>query len=86
MIFKIVVMDSNSKKNKKIEKPLSVEEEAVSYQSKSELETENSDDYWDNLPEQVKKLIQIGLKQCEEGQLIPHEKVMNDIKKKYNIS
>ena len=55
-------MDSNSKKNKKIEKPLSVEEEAVLYQSKSELETENSDDYWGNLPEQVKQLIEIGLK------------------------
>lgn len=79
-------MDSNSKKNKSIEKPLSVEEEAVLYQSKSELETENSDDYWDNLPEQVKQLIEIGLKQCEEGLGKPHAQVMAEIKKKYNLS
>lgn len=32
-------------------------------------------DWWDDLSEQQKKLIQLGLKQAEQGQLIPHEQV-----------
>ena len=52
----------------------------------TDLEKENSDTDWDNLPEILKQLLEKGIKQCEEGQLIPHEKVMSDIKKRFNIS
>lgn len=38
---------------------------------------------WDNLPDHVKKRIDKSLKQAENGELIPHTEVMNDIKEKY---
>ena len=79
-------MDSNSKKYKTNEKPPSVEEETVLYLSKTDLETENQDDFWDELPEQVKQLIEIGLKQSEQGLGKSHSQVMAEIKKKYNLT
>ncbi|CAM3985234.1 hypothetical protein FLSI110296_07290 [Flavobacterium sinopsychrotolerans] len=79
-------MDSNSKKYKTNEKLPSVEEETVLYQSKTDLETENQDDFWDELPEQVKQLIEIGLKQSEQGLGKSHSQVMAEIKKKYNLT
>ncbi|TDE30275.1 MULTISPECIES: hypothetical protein [Flavobacterium] len=79
-------MDSNSKKYKTNEKPQSVEEEAVLYQSKSDLEIENQDDFWDELPEHVKQLIEIGLKQSEQGLGKPHSQIMAEVKKKYNLT
>jgi hypothetical protein len=79
-------MNSNSKKDKSNENLSKVEEGATLYRSKTDLEKENSDTDWDNLPEILKQLLEKGIKQCEEGQLIPHEKVMSDIKKRFNIS
>lgn len=86
MIFKIIIMDSKSKKYKRNEKAQSVDEEAVLYQSKSDLETENQDDFWDELPEQVKKLIEIALKQSAQGLGKSHSQVMAEVKKKYNLT
>ncbi|TRX36787.1 hypothetical protein FNW52_05990 [Flavobacterium sp. ZT3R18] len=84
-------MNSNSKKDKPNENLPKVEESATLYQSKTDLEKENlekenSDTDWDDLPETLNQLLEKGLKQCEEGKLIPHEKVMSDIKKRFNIS
>jgi hypothetical protein len=79
-------MDSNSKKYKTNEKPQSVEEEALLYQSKSNLDAENQDDFWDELPEQVKQLIEIGLKQSEQGLGKSHSQVMAEVRKKYNLT
>lgn len=79
-------MDSNSKKCKINEKTQSLQEETVLYQSKSDLETENQYDFWDELPEEVKQLIGIGLKQSEQGFGKSNEQVMAEVKKKYNIT
>lgn len=79
-------MNSNSKKDKPKENLPKVEEGATLYQSKTDLENENSVTDWDDLPEILQQLLEKGIKQCEEGQLIPHEKVMRDIKKRFNIS
>ncbi|MFV8334079.1 hypothetical protein [Flavobacterium sp. GSP14] len=79
-------MDSNSKKCKINEKTQSVREETVLYQSKSDLKTENQYDFWDELPEEVKQLIEIGLKQSEQGFGKSNEQVMAEVKKKYNIT
>jgi hypothetical protein len=79
-------MNSNSKKYKPSENLPKAEESATLYH-KTDLEKENSDTAdWDNVPEILRQLIEKGIKQCEEGQLIPHEKVMSDIKKRFNIS
>ena len=44
-------MNSKSKKYKRNEKSQSVGEVTALYQSKSDLETENQDNFWDELPE-----------------------------------
>mgnify|MGYP007070561557 CR=1 FL=1 len=38
-------------------------------------DTESSDDWWNELSEELKKEIQQGLKDIEEGRVIPHEEV-----------
>jgi predicted transcriptional regulator len=40
-------------------------------------------DFWDELPEYVKAGIEEGLAQSERGEGIPHDKVMKQIKAKY---
>ncbi len=81
-----MAMNSNSKKDKDNKSLPKVEESPAVYQSKVDLGSEISDDDWHSMPEILHKLIEKGIKQCEDGELIPHEKVMNDIKKKFNIS
>ena len=56
------------------------------YQSKSDLETENQDDFWDELPEHLKQLFETGLKQSEQGLGKPHSQIMAEVKKKFNLT
>ena len=79
-------MNSNSKKYKATEKSQSVGEEAVLYQPKSNLDAENQDDFWDEIPEQVKQLIEISLKQSNQGLGKPHSQIMAEVRKKYNLT
>jgi hypothetical protein len=76
-------MNSNSKKDKSNENLPKVEEGATLYRSKTELEKENSD--WDTLPEILQKLLEKGIKQCEEGQTKPHVQVMAEMKARFNL-
>lgn len=75
-------MNSNPDKNKPNEDLPKVEESASVYKSRVDLETGNLD----SMPEVLNQLLEKGIKQCEEGELIPHEKVMSDIKKRFNLS
>ncbi|AOW10998.1 hypothetical protein [Flavobacterium gilvum] len=79
-------MNLDSQKDKPNENLPKVEESASVYCTKADLRKGNSDTDWDNLPEILQQLIEKGIKQCDEGELIPHEKVMSDIKKRFNIS
>ncbi len=40
-------------------------------------------DFWDELPENVKKSINKGIKEAENGDVTPHSEVMQNIKAKY---
>jgi len=42
---------------------------------------ENQIDWWETLDETEKSEIEIGLKQIENGEVIPHEEVMDKYKK-----
>lgn len=79
-------MNSNSKKYKATEKSQSVGEEAVLYQPKSNLDAEIQDDFWDEIPEQVKQLIEISLKHSNQGLGKPHSQIMAEVRKKYNLT
>lgn len=41
----------------------------------------HENDWWNTLPDNIKEGIETSIKQAEAGELIPHEEVMNDIKK-----
>jgi hypothetical protein len=78
-------MNSNSKKDKPNENLPKVEESAAMYQSKTDLEKENSDTNWDDLPEILNQLLEKGIKQSEEGQTKPYEQVMAEMKARFNL-
>ena len=49
----------------------------------SQVSQTDNVDFWDELPENVKKSINKGLKQAENGEVTPHDEVMKNIKSKY---
>ncbi len=49
------------------------------------LKQENITDWWDDLPEPVQRSIEQALEQAERGEIIPHEEVMEKIRKKYAL-
>jgi predicted transcriptional regulator len=42
----------------------------------------NNADFWDNLDQKEKESIEAGLKDIEEGNVVPHEEVMKKLKAK----
>lgn len=76
-------MNASERKYKIIEQLLKVKEEATLYQIENIL---NEDDGWDNIPPTVQKLIEKAIQQSDAGLGVPHEQVMEKIKKKYNFS
>ena len=42
-------------------------------------------DFWDELPDEQKTEIEESIAQADRGELIPHEEVMTEIKKKYKL-
>jgi translation initiation factor IF-2 len=70
---------SESETNRKlpiVNEPQSVYESMMSTNSSS----------LEELSEELKQILSIGVKQSELGQTTPHEVVMAEIKKKYNFS
>jgi predicted transcriptional regulator len=49
------------------------------------LMASSTNDFWDDLPDEVKKSIEAGLKDIDEGRTTPHEQAMAEIRKKFNI-
>ena len=47
--------------------------------------TETEIDFWNELSDEEKAGIEEGLAQIERGETIPHEEVMAEIKRKYNL-
>ena len=46
----------------------------------------NDSDFWDELPEEVKKSIEISLKQADGDETVSHQKVINEFREKYGLS
>ncbi len=75
-----------SRKYKIIERLLKVEEEATVYKLESILGEELVKDGWDELSPELQQAIDISIGQSDRGEVRPHEEVMAEIKKKYNIA
>lgn len=58
-----------------------VDDPEVLYAVQELLNSQPTVDFWDELPDEVKKSIEIGLKQAENGEVIPHEEVMKKYEK-----
>jgi predicted transcriptional regulator len=78
-------MNTSERKYKIIEQLLKVEEESTLYQIEGILNKESNEE-WDKLPLIVQQLIDKGIEQSEAGLGVPHEQVMEKIRKKYNFS
>lgn len=65
---------SNNKPPKKVNEP------EIVFKSKSEIEKEEESNSILN------QLLEIGIKQCENGETRPHEEVMAEMKRKFNWS
>lgn len=78
-------MDMEARKYKAIEKLLKVEEEDIIYRLEAILDDVSANG-WDELPEEVKKMIDAGLSQSAAGQVVSNEEIMNNYKQRYNIS
>ncbi len=79
-------MDIQLEKYKLIEWLTSVNDESVISTLKTIKNNFSEADDWDvSISESEKLLIQKGLKDIEEGNLLSHEQVMKGIKEKYNL-
>ena len=76
-------MENSNKKYPKTDSISKVEEPALEYFKIEKLVPSPSNDEWDALPEVLKKLLEKGLKESEEGKSIPHEEVMRRLKERY---
>jgi len=58
-----------------------IDDPEVLYAIRDILNQPLAPDFWDELPQEVKKSIEIGLKQADNGEVIPHEEVMKKYEK-----
>jgi len=79
-------MDFESRKYKVIEKLLKVNEEETLYRLESLLNEVPPRDIWDELPAHIQQALDISIEQSIRGDVKPHDEVMAQIKKKYNIA
>ncbi|MFN8256553.1 MAG: hypothetical protein U0W24_12730 [Bacteroidales bacterium] len=50
-----------------------------------QLSVNESVDFWDELPEDVKNDIEEAIKEAERGEIFSHQSVVNELKAHYNI-
>lgn len=72
----------NKEKNALIKKLIDTEEDAILDQVKVILGVD-AKDFWDELPEYVKDSVQQAKEELKNGEGIPHDKVMAEIKGKF---
>ena len=75
-------MDIQKEKLKVIEILLKTQDEAIIDQVKAILQDDGKD-HWDELPEHVKKAVERSEEQIKNGEIKPHNEVMENFKKKF---
>ena len=74
--------DNSNKKEKKLDLN-KVEEPALVYEKTTNQSQVDSDAEWDKMPDVLKKLLEKGIKESEQGLGISHEEMMKRVKAKY---
>ena len=69
-------------KYKIVEKIIQTEDEVVLNEVKALLGLSEKD-FWDDLPEETKQSINVAKAELDRGEGIPHEEVMEEVRKRY---
>ena len=76
-------MDIQSLKLYLVSQIINVEKPAILLKINEILKKENKTDWWDNLPVEVQDSIMEGLDNVKNGNVLTHEQVVQEAKRKY---
>jgi predicted transcriptional regulator len=76
----LIVMDAAKQMRKEVKQYIDTADEKVVKMIHAMLEVDAENDWWDEMPDNVKADVEAALAEAERGELIPHE----EIKKRYS--
>lgn len=80
-----IIMNLQAKKLELVKLILETEKPAVLAKVEALLKKENDPDWWDEISEEERQALEESLAEADREELIPHEKVMEELKGKYNL-
>jgi predicted transcriptional regulator len=81
-----VIMNLQAKKLELVQLILNTEEPSILARVEAVFKKDKDDDWWDETSEAEKKAIENGITEADSGRLIPHSRVMEEIREKYNLN
>lgn len=69
-------MDTTEALRKQVKKYIAVADEKSLRMVQAILEIEQEQDWWDTMPDNVRKSVELAIKESDEGNVVPHEEVM----------
>ena len=79
------IMNLQAKKLELVQLILNTEKPAVLAKVEAIFKKEKDADWWDEISEDERNAIEEGLAEADRGELIPHEKVMKEVRAKYKL-
>ena len=79
------IMNLQAKKLQLVQLILDTEKPAVLAKVEAVFRKEKGADWWDEISEAEKNAIEESLAEADSGQLIPHAKVMKEVRVKYKL-
>jgi predicted transcriptional regulator len=78
-------MNLQAKKLELVQLILNTEKPSVLAKVEAVFKKEKGADWWDEISEAEKEEIGKGIAEADSGQLIPHDKVMKEVRTKYKL-
>ena len=78
-------MNLQAKKLELVQLILNTEKPSVLAKVEAIFKKEKGADWWDEISEAEKEEIEKGIAEADSGQLIPHAKVMKEVRTKYKL-
>ena len=75
-LYKGEIMTTTDALRKQVQKYVALADEKSLRIVQAILEIEQENDWWDNMPDNVRKSVEIAIKESDEGQTLPHDEVM----------
>jgi len=79
------VMNLQAKKLELVQLILNTEKPSVLAKVEAVFKKEKGADWWDEISEAEKEEIEKGIAEADSGQLIPHTKMMKEVRTKYKL-